>query len=94
MTQTEHIKLHLKVFEFRNPFIQQVLNVFLTSLNSCLRLHMIGITRIGLERPLIVTSSSVRKLQFNRPNRTYIIDHNRSLRFLWIIRGHSTPLQL
>lgn len=65
--QTETtIKEHLKILKLVNPRVQQLHNLALARLHRALRLRVVLVALVRLERPLVVTIRSVRKLNITR----------------------------
>ena len=87
--QTQRVKVHLQILNLVNPCVQKLDNLSLAGLHGALRLQMVLVALIRLERPLIITIRCIGKLRVTFLTRDNIIDAHRSrgIVLLTITRG-------
>lgn len=87
--QTQRVKVHLQILKLVNPRVQQLDNLSLAGLHGALRLQMVLVALIRLERPLIITIRRIGELRVTFGTSDNIIDAHRSgsIVLLTITRG-------
>ena len=87
--QTQRVKVHLQILKLVNPCVQQLDNLSLAGLHGALRLQMVLVALIRLERPLIITIRCIGELSVTPAAHDNIIDahSSRGIVLLAIARG-------
>ena len=90
--QTQVVKVHLQILKLINPRVQQLHNLSLARLHGALRLQMVLIALIRLERPLIITVRRVGELFVTITLQSNVIDAHRSRGIVLLAVTRSLPL--
>ena len=90
--QTQRVKVHLQILKLVNPCVQQLDNLSLAGLHGALRLQMVLVALIRLERPLIITIRCIGELPVTPVTSDYIIDAHRSRGIVLLTIARGLPL--
>ena len=90
--QTQRVKVHLQILKLVNPCVQQLDNLSLARLHGALRLQMVLIALIRLERPLIITIRCIGELRVTFLTRDNIINAHRSRGIVLLAIARGLPL--
>lgn len=90
--QTQRVKVHLQILKLVNPRVQQLDNLSLAGLHGALRLQMVLVALIRLERPLIITIRCIGELRVTFLTRDNIINAHRSRGIVLLAIARGLPL--
>lgn len=90
--QTQRVKVHLQILKLVNPCVQQLDNLSLAGLHGALRLQMVLVALIRLERPLIITIRCIGELPVTPTAHYNIIDAHRSRGIVLLTIARGLPL--
>ena len=90
--QTQRVKVHLQILKLVNPCVQQLDNLSLARLYGALRLQMVLVALIRLERPLIITIRCIGELRVTFLTRDNIINAHRSRGIVLLAITRGLPL--
>lgn len=90
--QTQRVKVHLQILKLVNPRVQQLDNLSLARLHGALRLQMVLVALIRLERPLIITIRRIGELPVTPTVHTNIINAHRSRGIVLLAIERGLPL--
>lgn len=90
--QTQRVKVHLQILKLVNPRVQQLDNLSLAGLHGALRLQMVLVALIRLERPLIITIRRIGELRVTFGTSDNIIDAHRSCSIVLLTITRGLPL--